>query len=138
MKITKAQLKVAFGKATLAELQLHGKILPTPIAVLEFKEMLCLYLEQDEPNNLQRAANEKGEIQATEGEILISFVFGMEFSMRIVRNCGETYFNGKKPDELMLEGIVAMLRLAQVQIGSNRMELPEFSEEELEEVRRIS
>lgn len=62
----------------------------------------------------------------------------MEFAMRIVRNSAETYFNGKKPDETMLEGINSMIRIVQVQIGSGRMPLPEFTPDEIDEVERIS
>jgi hypothetical protein len=67
-----------------------------------------------------------------------SFILGMEFAMRIVRNSGETFFNGKRVDETALEGINAMIRLCQVEIGAGRMPLPEFSEEEIAEVERIS
>jgi hypothetical protein len=67
------------------------------------------------------------------------FVLGMELAMRIVRNSAETSFNGAKPDETMLEGIVSMIRIIQVQIGSGRMELPDvWTDEEVDEVRRIS
>jgi signal recognition particle receptor subunit beta len=67
------------------------------------------------------------------------FVLGMELAMRIVRNSAETSFNGAKPDEMMIEGIVSMIRIIQVQIGSGRMELPDvWTPEEIDEVRRIS
>jgi hypothetical protein len=72
------------------------------------------------------------------GMAQVGFIFGMTLAMRIVRNCGETFFNGKKPDELMLEGIIAMIRLIQVEIGSGRMKMPKFTDEEIAEVRRIA
>lgn len=67
-----------------------------------------------------------------------SFVLGMEFAMRIVRNTAETSFNGKKPDETMIEGINAMIRFVQVEIGSRRMPIPGFTQDEIDEVERIS
>lgn len=67
-----------------------------------------------------------------------SFILGMELAMRIVGNSAETYFNGAKPDETMLDGINAMIRLVQVEMGSGRMPLPEFSPDEIDEVERIS
>jgi hypothetical protein len=68
------------------------------------------------------------------------FVLGMELAMRIVKNSAETSFNGKKPDETMINGINSMIRLIQVQIGSGRMDMSEitWSPEEIDEVRRIS
>jgi len=67
-----------------------------------------------------------------------SFILGMELAMRIVRNSSGTFFNGQKPDETMLGSIIAMIRLVQVEMGSGRMALPMFSEEETAEVERIS
>jgi hypothetical protein len=67
-----------------------------------------------------------------------SFILGLELAMRIVRNQLGTSFNGQEPDELLLEGIVAMIRLVQVEMGSGRMPLPTFNAEETAEVERIS
>jgi hypothetical protein len=70
------------------------------------------------------------------------FILGMELAMRIVRNRArdlkETVHNGCDCHD-DLETVVGMIRIVQVEVGSGRMEMPPmWTEEEIDEVRRIS
>lgn len=133
-------LKRVWGDFLAEEVKRHNGIPELSMEEINFRVRLADLLENGPETfrqSLQHAAKEEGQIKATEGEILIIFIHGMQLCMRILRNCGSTYFNGERPKETMLEGIRAMIRLVQVQIGSGRQELPTFSDEEKEEMRRI-
>jgi hypothetical protein len=68
---------------------------------------------------------------------LCSFVAGMQLAIRICRNRAEDCKRMGKDDQeaLVCEGLI---RICQVEIGTGKMPLPRFSEEEQEELNRIA
>jgi hypothetical protein len=70
-----------------------------------------------------------------------SFVLGMEFAMRIVRNRITDLKERGAPEDLKMEceNMFGMIRIVQVQIGSGRMALPSvWTPDEIDEVGRIA
>lgn len=76
-----------------------------------------------------------------------SFILGMEFAMRICRNeasnhkgdpfvYGHTDSRAARATEADL--CASLIRIVQVEIGSGRSPLPEFTPDEIDEVERIS
>jgi hypothetical protein len=74
-----------------------------------------------------------------------SFILGMELAMRICRNrqadLAVTHSDYPKALNLVknqIDILIGSIRIVQVEIGSGRVPLPEFSQDEIDEVERIS
>lgn len=81
---------------------------------------------------------------AIDGEILAkavqcSFLAGMQLAIRICRNrAGDCKVTGQAAGEMEAQNCAGLIRICQVEIGSGRMGRPKFTEEELDEMDRIS
>lgn len=67
-----------------------------------------------------------------------SFILGMEFAMRICRNEADNHKVRNPLRATEAELCSAIIRIVQVEIGSGRSPLPEFTDDEIKEVERIS
>jgi hypothetical protein len=76
-----------------------------------------------------------------EGIINAAFVGGMELSMRLCSNRAEDIRAAGKIMTMAgneADNCAGIIRICQVEIGSGRMAKPQFTNEELEEMDRIS
>jgi len=73
-----------------------------------------------------------------------AFIEGMELSMRICRNRAADYAkldvtqDHKVWREQEAKNCAAMIRIVQVNIGAERIDIPDFTLDEIEEMERIS
>lgn len=72
--------------------------------------------------------------------VMSAFIAGMELSIRICRNRAKEYGERSRlfDRERGAQSCAAVIRNVQVEIGSRRMQRPEFTNEEMEEMDRIS
>lgn len=69
---------------------------------------------------------------------LESFVSGMELAMRICRNRAQDYGGDlADPKCQAAETCVGVIRIVQVEIATGRSAIPEFTYDEIDEIRRI-